>query len=212
MNLPIVLMGLAGAYLILNKKKPTSSKVKEETPKEELPQDQIEKPKEEKKNEIQLPENPIYSELTKGRIGLIESFLKDLPLKVNPQITPEVYIPLNPKVLDYSEWITANPKGLYQGWLATMIYWTIAIREGKWDAGDVEHRGELPLIFKCAEKFDVATTDPLTFKIVVFPETPDQCNLRLAKGQKLWLEINEYIMNNLKACPEGAYCGPLKQI
>lgn len=209
MNLPIVLMGAVGVFFLLNKKKTTvSSKSKEIVSNNDGEDPNAWEPdnKPPKDEEIKLPENPIYSELTKDRIKLIDSFLNDLPLKINPKID-NVYIPVDPALLDYSKWIIANPKGLYQGWLATMIYWTIAIKENKWDIGS----GELPLMFTPAKKFEVATIEPPTYKFNPFPETPQQADLRLAKGRKLWLEINEYIMNNLKACPDGAYCGPIIQ-
>lgn len=209
MNLPIVLIGAVGVFFLLNKKKTTISKVKEITPKDDdIDGKDVVEPdnKPPKDDEVKLPENPIYSELTKGRIGLINSFINDLPLKINPKIA-DVYIPVDPALLDYSKWIIANPKGLYQGWLATMVYWTIAIKENKWDLGS----GELPLMFTPAKKFEVATIEPPTYKFSPFPETPQQADLRLAKGRKLWLEINEYIMNNLKICPNGAYCGPIIQ-
>lgn len=215
MNLPIIIAGLAGAFLLLNNKKPkTTSKPKENKQDQiNLPdnnqndQDKINLPDEDK-NKIDLPDSPTYPNLTIGRMGLINQYLDSPQLQIDPAITPDIYMDMvDHNLLDYTKWYAANPNGLYQDWLTTMMYWQIALREGKWDIGT----NELPLLFECAKGYQLAELDQQnpTYKLVTFAETPEQCNKRLAKGKALWLDINNYIHDMIKVCPDGAYCGPI---
>ena len=188
MDKSVLLIGALGfgAYF-LTKKKVTIPATKEQKEQKEKEKEEI---KEEKK----------YLTLTPSRIILIDQELIASPLKFEL----DVQIPAFANFLDYKIWAENNPKGIYQDWLTSMLYMQIVILEKRWDA----ETGELPLLLECGKKVDIAQLGPPpVYDIVVFPETPQECEQRLHQGRVLWLDINAYVKDEMTMCPQGAFCG-----
>lgn len=184
----IIIAGLAAGAYFLTKKKTSVTK---ETNKEKEQKD---------KEQEEIQEEKKYLSLMPSRKILIDQEILALPLKFDL----EVNIPFFANFLDYSIWAKNNPKGLYQDWLTTMIYLQIATIEKRWDA----ETGELPLLLECGKKLDILEIGPPpVYDVVIFPETPEECNERLLQGRVLWLDINGYVKENMTQCPQGAFCG-----
>lgn len=195
MNAKVPLIAGLLALLFLSGKKGSASKKAvvpaPDIPKEDVPEDN--KPAKDK---------PAPKALTASQKEYANMFIKNKPLVL---AGPTVWA-------SYKSWRSqkeiAKQSYLYQEWLSNQIYWYIARKEGKsdWDVQSNEF-APLPFILKKGERVNTQTYLNNVANTIVFVETQEHANDRLAQGIALWAAIYKYVMANLKECPIGAYCG-----
>lgn len=209
MNSKLIAAAAVGVFFLFSGKKSSSKAV---TTGEVVPENK----EEEVEKEVDIKpekEKPTYKKLTPSRLKLINSYMNMSPLK-----TTEPF-PFG----DYSAWASEKQKlgikPLYQDWLANIIYWQISRVEGKTDlftdifgVNAPGYDGTLPYVLQQGKKAIIDLENPNPdpkiggFKIVDITESKEQSNKRLAQGIALWKEIDSYVRQNYKGCPQGAIC------
>lgn len=194
MNAKVPLIAGLLALLFLSGKKGSGKKAvvpAPDVPKEEIPEDN--KPAKDK---------PTLKALTASQKEYANMFIKNKPLVL---AGPTVWA-------SYKSWRSqkeiAKQPYLYQEWLSNQIYWYIARKEGKsdWDVQTNEF-APLPFILKKGERVNTQTYLNNVANTIIFVETQEHADSRLAQGIALWQAIYKYVTANLKDCPVGAYCG-----
>ncbi len=187
MNTKLLLVGAVAALFAFGKPKTSKTKSVEKIDPEveEIP---------EIEETPQVNEKPSYPTLNSSRMKVINELLK-----IGPMVSLEPFPYGN-----YASWAKEHSPGYYQEWLSNTGYIKIARAEHKTDIIEGDS-GEFPYFLRKSTKAELYDGG-YGLKIVNFPETETEANIRLKKGIALWTDIHKYIKANLKSCPAGGKC------